>query len=122
MSLQMQAQRAYARPDATLRNPRSVEYDLLAQCTTALKSAGQEHFSSLAAAVDANLRLWTMLGADVSSPGNALPAPLRARLFYLYQFTADHSRNILSGDASVEVLVDINTAVMRGLRGEGSAS
>ncbi len=54
-------------------------------------------------------------------PGISLPAALRARLFYLYEFTARHSRAVLDGKASVEVLVDINTAVMRGLRGEGGA-
>jgi flagellar protein FlaF len=58
----------------------------------------------------------------VAQPGNCLPAALRARLFYLYQFTAQHSRAVLDGKANVEVLADINTAVMRGLRGEGGAA
>ena len=83
------------------------------------------HFSSkeaLVRAVTDNQQLWSTLAADVAQPGNSLPAALRARLFYLYQFTAQHSRAVLDGKASVEVLADINTAVMRGLRGEGGAA
>lgn len=125
MTVHLMAQRAYARPDVTARNPRSVEYDLLARATADLGTAWaqrSQNFATLAAAIDANLRLWTMLGADVADPGNALPQALRAQLFYLYEFTADHSRAVLEGRSSVEVLVDINTAVMRGLRGEGGAA
>ena len=51
----------------------------------------------------------------------SLPPALRAQLFYLYEFTDQHSRKVLAGNASIEVLVDINTAVMRGLRGETGA-
>ncbi|MEZ5796992.1 MAG: flagellar biosynthesis regulator FlaF [Paracoccaceae bacterium] len=58
----------------------------------------------------------------MADDGNSLPGALRARLFYLYQFTAEHSRRIRAGAASPEVLVEINTAVLRGLRGEGTAA
>ena len=67
-----------------------------------------------------NLRMWTTLASDVAESTNGLPAPLRAQLFYLYEFTAEHSRAILDNRGSVEVLLDINTAVMRGLRGGGA--
>lgn len=125
MSLQRNAQHAYARPEAPVRTPRSVEYDLLARITNRLRTAWaqrKEDFPKFVEALTDNLRLWSTLAADVASPENGLPAPLRAQLFYLYQFTTEHSRAVLDGQASVEVLVDINTAVMRGLRGEGAAS
>lgn len=54
----------------------------------------------------------------MAAPGNGLPQDLRARLFYLYQFTEHHSGKVLADQGSVDVLIDINTAVMRGLRGE----
>lgn len=123
MTLHTLARATYARPDLTARSPRAVEYDLLARATAALTEAWPKRkadFGALAAAVDRNLRLWSTLGADVADPGNALPQALRAQLFYLYQFTAEHSRAVLDGAASVEVLVDINTAVMRGLRGQSA--
>jgi flagellar protein FlaF len=115
------ARTAYARPQAPTRTPRSIEYDLLAQITQRLTMAWAGRatdFPALAAAVNDNTRLWSTLAADVALPGNGLPAPLRAQLFYLFQFSEIHGRKVLAGQASVEVLTDINTAVMRGLRGD----
>lgn len=113
---------AYGRPDIGLRSPRSIEYDLIARVTQRLRSAWEtrkQDFAALAAALHDNNRLWSTLAADVAEPGNGLPAALRAQLFYLFQFTAEHSRAVLNDGASAEVLIDINTAVMRGLRGAG---
>ena len=81
----------------------------------------RRNLAAVAAALHDNRQLWTVLAADVAEPGNALPPALRAKLFYLYEFTDQHSRKVLAGEASAEVLVDINTAIMRGLRGEGIA-
>lgn len=115
---------AYARPEIALSNPRAMEYDLMARVTAALKSAeaeGQPGFPALARALDRNLRMWSALAADVAGAENGLPRELRARLFYLYEFTVQHSRAVLDGREKASVLVDINTAVMRGLRGEVAA-
>lgn len=112
---------SYARPEAPTRSLRSVEYDLLASTTQRLRAAWANRttdFPGLVRAVSDNTRLWSTLASDVALPGNSLPAALRARLFYLYEFTATHSRSVLDGKASVDVLADINLAVMRGLRGE----
>lgn len=119
-----QAPSPYARPDTAARTPRSMEYELLARATKLLTrawSGRKQDFPGLASALNENLRLWSTLAADVAEPANGLPAALRAQLFYLYQFTSEHSRAVLADGGSVEVLIDINTAVMRGLRGEGTA-
>lgn len=119
------AQAAYACPEAPQRNPRALEYDLLARATKALTLAMHEdgpRYGRLLAALDENQRLWSTLAADVAEPGNGLPQKLRAQLFYLYEFTAQHSRAVRDKGASVEVLIDINTAVMRGLRGQGAVT
>lgn len=116
------ARTAYATPGTPARTPRGIEYDLFARTTHRLKSAaqaGKANFPAMARAIHENNQLWVTLAADVADPGNGLPAPLRAQLFYLYEFTADHSRKVLAGEATVEALIDINTAIMRGLRGEG---
>ena len=88
--------------------------------TTAWAVRGQD-FAGLVRALHDNTNMWRTLAADVAEPENALPKALRARLFYLYEFTAQQSPKILNEQASIDVLVDINTAVMRGLRGEGSS-
>jgi flagellar protein FlaF len=116
------ARAAYGRREAPVRTPRAHEYDLLARCTQKLSMAWmrrKEDFPMLAMALTENLQLWSALAADVAEKGNGLPPPLRAQLFYLYEFTAGHTRSVLDNRASVEVLIDINTAVMRGLRGDG---
>ncbi len=115
------ARAAYARPEAPGRSPRALEYELLARATKALSTARAEGAShaQVLAALNENQRLWSTLAADVAEPENGLPQQLRAQLFYLYEFTALHSRAVRDKKASVEVLIDINTAVMRGLRGQG---
>jgi flagellar biosynthesis activator protein FlaF len=112
----------YARREAPTRSFRSVEYDLLAQVTQRLRAGWANRaadFPGLVRAVTDNTQLWSTLASDVATPGNGLPAALRAKLFYLYEFTAKHSRAVLDDQGSVEVLADINMAVMRGLRGDG---
>lgn len=114
---------AYGRPNPACRSARNIEYDLIARVTQRLRTAWEtrrQSFATLAAALHENNQMWSTLAADVAEPENALPAPLRAQLFYLFQFTAEHSRAVLNNGASAEVLIDINTAVMRGLRGPDS--
>lgn len=123
MNALAQAHSAYARPDAPQKSPRATEYDLFARVTRQLSAAAaqRQDFAALTRALHDNLRLWRTLAVDVADPGNALPPALRARLFYLFQFTDQHSRKVLDGTAEPGVLVEINTAVMRGLRGEVTA-
>lgn len=116
------ARTAYASPGTPARTLRGIEYDVFARVTHRLKSAlvkGRNDVPALAQALHENRQLWATLAADVAGPDNQLPPPLRAQLFYLYEFTDQHSVKVLNGSASAEVLVDINTAVMRGLRSEG---
>ncbi|MCX7645340.1 MAG: flagellar biosynthesis regulator FlaF [Rhodobacteraceae bacterium] len=123
------ARTAYAAPGAPARSGRSAEYDLFARVTRRLREALAEdtpgpapRIAALARALHENQRLWTVLAADVADDGNGLPRELRARLFYLAEFTRVHSARVLRGEASAGVLVDINTAVMRGLaQREGAA-
>jgi flagellar protein FlaF len=115
------ARAAYASPAAPIRTPRDIEYDALARVTCRLKQAaslGDGSYSALAEALHDNRLLWTALAADVAGDDNGLPRELRARLFYLAEFAVAHGRKVLGGAADPQVLIDINTAVMRGLRGE----
>lgn len=113
------ASAAYASPREATLTPRQAEYRAFAQVTSQLSAAGEgDSFPELAEALHENLKLWTVLAVDVAQKENALPADLRGRLFYLSEFTRAHSLKVLSGDESVDALIDVNTAVMKGLRGE----
>ncbi|WP_371224987.1 flagellar biosynthesis regulator FlaF [Roseovarius sp. 2305UL8-3] len=116
-----QAQNAYGQGAQPIRTHRGAEYDAFAQITSRLKSSaakGKSGFADLARAIHDNRRLWTALAADVGSDGNALPKELRARIVYLAEFTRLRSGQALTQGASVEPLIDINAAMMRGLRDE----
>lgn len=122
MNALYKAQSAYRNTDRTIRTDRSIEYDAFARVTSRLKQISEdpEDFQRLAAAVHDNRKLWSVLSADVAGKANRLSPDLRARIVYLSEFTRIYSSRVLNG-ASAEPLIDINTAVMRGLR-SGSAT
>ena len=131
MTLSTQPGTGYGRATRSTGTPRDVEYQLFSQVTGRLNRAlaAGTGFTELAAALNDNLQLWQTIALDVADDANALPPKLRARLFYIFEFTAAHSRKVLRREAGAEVLVEINTAVMRGLRAhpaeptaEGAAS
>lgn len=109
------AHAAYA-PAATApaRPAQTTEYQAFARITSALKRARST--PDVVHALHQNRQLWTTLAVDVADPGNALPEDLRARILYLAEFTRMHTGKVLRGKADAESLIDINTAMMRGLR------
>ncbi|MDX1785871.1 MAG: flagellar biosynthesis regulator FlaF [Roseovarius sp.] len=118
------AQEAYSQTARTIKTPRSTEYEAFARITKNLKSgAGTGHsgIARLAGALHENRQLWTILASDVADTRNGLPADIRARIVYLAEFTHLHSARVLSDGASTAPLIEINTAVMAGLRGEGTS-
>lgn len=113
-----QAKAAYGAARPTTRTPRSTEYELFAQITSRLSASSPKNFANLADAVTENRKLWSRLAILVADPKNALPEMLRAQIFYLAEFTETHSRKVLSGEAEIDALIDINKSVMRGLCGQ----
>jgi len=112
------AQSAYRDQARSVRTDRGLEYDAFARVTQRLVvAAGQDprDIPNLAAALHDNRRLWTILATDVADAQNPLPAPLRAQIVSLAQFCHRHSSAVLTTKASLQPLIDINTAIMRGL-------
>ncbi len=123
MNIAALAHTAYSDVSAPIKTERSTEYQIFAQITHRLTKASADDlisFIDLAEAVHENRRLWAILAADVVDKHNGLPAPLRAQIFYLAEFTENHSRKVLAREVTVDALVEINTAVMRGLRAGGA--
>lgn len=122
MNATLKAQHAYGHGAQATRTHRGMEYDAIARITHALKIAtkqGKDGFPDMAAAIHDNRRLWTILAADVADSGNQLPDALRARIVYLAEFTRLHSSKVLSGGASAAPLIEVNTAILKGLRERG---
>lgn len=113
----------YASSIHDLRSLRDREYEAFARVTRNLGPAWDRRksdFPALASALNSNLQLWRTIAADVSDPGNQLPAELRAQLFYLYEFVSYQTRQVLDLVMPPTALIEVNLSVMRGLRGEGN--
>lgn len=118
MNIINQAQHAYAPKTSAMRTGRSAEHQLFSEVTARLRRSADRlpsDFAQFAEAVHANRAVWTHLAAQVADDDNALSEDLRARIFYLAEFTAFHSRKVLKGEADVTPLIEINSAMMRGL-------
>ena len=125
MSPHSQARSAYASASGSIRTARDSEYAVFAQVTHALRAvdeADRGAFPQLARAVTDNQRLWGVLAEDLMNEANLLPLQLRASLLSLSEFVRKHSLAVLGGRASVAPLVDINTMIMKGLRGDVEAA
>ena len=119
------ARTAYSSAAAPIRTHQSTEYDVFVKITARLKSAlkrGKLGFPDLARALHDNGRLWTLLAANVADDDNALPDMLRARILYLAEFSLQHSGKVLAGTGSADILIELNTTVMRGLRQQEAAA
>lgn len=118
------AQTAYAAAAAPVRTNRGTEYAAFQSVTAKLHHARhpQARMADRAQALHENRQLWTLLASDLADSGNALPQALRAQLFYLAEFSLLQSRAALKSTEALDALVDINTAVMRGLAAQEGAT
>ncbi len=110
----------YASAAMPVRTDRGAEYTAFARVTSSLKAVDPEDrlaFAAKAQAVYDNQRLWSLLASDLRQDGNRLPIELRAQLLSLANFVQKHSHAVLNGREDLEPLIDINTSIMRGLRG-----
>lgn len=112
---------AYKSTSKATATPRGVEYQTLVRLNGDLgvtEKKKTKDYPAYIRALSNNLKFWTIVGADAASEGSPLPAQLRAQLFYLYEYTQDHTLKIIRGDKSLTVdpLVDINKNIITGLR------
>lgn len=118
------ARTAYTRTSASIGSPRSLEYDTLAKITRRLAAAAEPagDYPALVTALHDNRKFWSLIAASVADDDNALPEGLRAQLFWLAEFTRAESVKCLRGEGEVAALIDVNTAVMKGLDGDTEAA
>ncbi len=117
------ARNAYASTAAPIRTHRGTEYDAFSKITHKLRSLDPKNdHAAMVTALHENRQLWTLLAVDVADANNQLPQSLRAQIFYLAEFTDHQTSQILAGRASAAALVEINMAVMAGLRQKGPST
>jgi flagellar protein FlaF len=119
----LKAKSAYSAAKAPTRTAKNFEYEVIARITRRMITAaqqGREGFTDLAAACNDNRKLWSIFTTDLASKGNPYPDELKQSLFELAEFTRQHTSKVLQRKANVRPLVEINTAIMRGLRSGAS--
>ncbi|MCW1950705.1 MAG: flagellar biosynthesis regulator FlhF, partial [Octadecabacter sp.] len=91
MNIIDQARQAYAPKTSALRTGRSAEHQLFSEVTARLRTTADKlpsGFPAFAEAIHANRAVWTHLASQVADDDNALSKDLRARIFYLAEFTS----------------------------------
>ena len=122
MNTHLIAQRGYSENVSLTQTDRRTEYDLVAGLTYRLRTAAMgatERYPEYVQALHDNRKLWNAFAVDVADENNTLPSALRARVFYLAEFTTLHTRKVLQNGASIMPLLEINMAILRGLKTEG---
>ncbi|WP_299372675.1 flagellar biosynthesis regulator FlaF [uncultured Tateyamaria sp.] len=125
MNATSQALRGYSEHAASTRSDRRAEYEVIARVTQQLRDAAvnsKSNFSAFASALHTNQKLWTALVVDVLDDANPLPPDLKARIVYLSDFTRHQTGQILRKNASVLPLLEVNMALLRGLKTESGAT
>lgn len=122
MNAIIQARNAYRGGAQPARTDQDIEYEIFARVTSRLNAAAarQGCFADLVAAITDNRRLWNLMLADLAGDANGLPDTLRAGLISLAEFTRQYSSKVLTQQEPVAPLIEINRAVMAGLRGSGA--
>ena len=102
-----------------VRSERDHEYAAFLRSTRELQAAKISNDRGLILnSVVYNNQLWVVLADDVRSPGNLLPGDVKVGILSLSSFVLRYGFRVLVGEASVDVLIDINKAMMRGWAGK----
>lgn len=119
------AEAAYGSSSKSARDPGEVEYAILGRISHKLRQSAlnrEADFAAFARALSDNRAFWSVIASDVADSRNALPAELKARLFWLSEFVTAETARLLRREGDVEALVSVNAAVMQGLRGREGRS
>ncbi len=109
---------AYQRASVQAEAPRDTEYRVFAMVTSGLlhaKAQGRGDLQGLAAALDKNRRLWSMLAHDCGGPHNTLPRATRAQIISLALWVSRQSSAVMREGADIETLIEVNRSIMQGL-------
>ena len=121
MNVVERAREGYGKNAVPVKSHRAAEYEAIARISHRMRSAAlskDKNFAEFASALHENHKLWTRLAMDVAHPDNGLPQELRARLFWLSEFTSKETKRLLSKEGDVGILIEINAAILHGLRGQ----
>lgn len=112
--------RRYQSAQSLAETPQEIELRVFGAVTGGLEAAGAD-VGRRADALYRNLRLWSMLQTDLTSPGNALPEPLKHSLLTLARFAQHYSYKAIGSEAPLAPLIAINRQMMEALSAQLAA-
>lgn len=121
--MQSLAYQAYRETTTRTASGRELECAVFEQITNELqivRDNGGEDPVAWAEAIHRNTQLWSIIAADVMSPGNALPEETRAGLFTLSEFIRRTSMKVFAGSEGLDDIIEVNRTVMAGLYGQAA--
>ena len=107
----------YAKIQSANESGRDLEIRAISHITRQLADAnapGTEPMTRIRA-LNGNIQLWTLLMQDLNDPGNALPAPIKARYVSIGLYARRASMTALSKATDLTTLIRINTDVLDAL-------
>jgi len=105
----------------TTGSPREREAEVFVRSIIALKKASEVRKTDPAffhKTLTDNRKLWIHLAAEAATAANPMTRQLKADIISLSQFVMDHSTLVLTRDAPLEPLLDVNIQIHRGLSGQ----
>ncbi len=126
---------AYKSTIRSSESPRQIERRILSRLTGQLEARAADYdtaegsherieilSSGLRRDLTENQRFWGELRHDLSQPGNALPAELRAGLLSIAIFVERQTNAVIGGAPGVSALVGINRSIVAGMAGQAPAA
>lgn len=121
----LNAQSAYGNSGRAAGSDKDVEVHTFQKSIARLRPLAGPDFKltpTAAETLSENLRLWDALTVDVLHPENGLSDALSGQLLSLSRFVRNHTHALYSSTdgstVTVDVLIDINTAILKGLLGQ----
>ncbi|MFZ6765330.1 MULTISPECIES: flagellar biosynthesis regulator FlaF [Acetobacterales] len=114
---------AYGSAIRQTEDPREIEYRVLARATALLEAAADPAAgpAALPSALHENRMVWIAFAADLAAEGNAFADTVKARLISLARWVLAESDRVARESKAPAALIDVNRAVMAGLRPAGTA-
>lgn len=99
-------------------DPRNLEIAIFKRITAALKSCKENQtttVSELTQTVQKNSDIWIFFAKEVAHPDHPYPEKLRRTLMDMAQLSVSHGMRVLSEDADLTPLIEMNTIMIQGL-------
>lgn len=107
----------YAGIQRANESARDLEFRAISHITRQMTEANRPGADPVARirALNGNIRLWSLLMADLAGPDNALPEVIRGNYIALGRFARRASVAALPDNSSLDTLISINTDVLDAL-------